>query len=204
MALVILFATLHAICGLLTAIQLYCVAKEKRLSRYYTILAVNLLHQIVSVATVVVNYPNNSNKLWLVSLEILFSHQTVAMIMIINLSILQLFSFLFDFLQDWMLQTAFTAVYLYSGCLFAVNVLLVIGLEEMAPWIVMLSFYCIGFLSLAAVVHDNVQSILILNRVYTVSKQKKDKQTLQKVQKALVITTVGTVTIMVSDWWVIS
>jgi hypothetical protein len=210
---VILFVGLHGICGFLTAIQLFSVAKEKRFSRYYPILALNLLHQFVSVARLITQYPTYyGGPPWLKVLEIMCSYQTVAMVVIINLSILQIFSFLFDFLQDWMLKTAFTAVYLYSGCLFAINILMFIGQCGIEPisywsildWIILLSNYGGCIFSVAGVIHDNVQSILILKRVYTVSKQKTDKQTLQKVQKALVITAVSTVTVIISNWLVIS
>jgi hypothetical protein len=197
---IIVFISLHAICGVLAVIQLFYVAKEPRFRKYYTVLTLNLILQIVSIATILVAYPNDMKPFWMPFIETVLSHITIAAVFYLNLEVLQMFSFLFEFIKDWMIRTSKISAALYTVGLVIANIVLFVTVQDIRALRLALN-YAVGPLSVITVAHDNIQSILILHKVYTVSKRRSDKKTRENTQKALVPAAVSTIIVIIMDWF---
>jgi hypothetical protein len=202
--LVILFIILHVICGVLTAMQIFHIIKGRKFNIYYPVLTVNFVHQIVSALTLGICIRNNLEPNWMIYLEMMFSHATIFAIVYLNLKILEMFAFLFDFLENWMIKWAKIATVVVLGGILVLGFIQLIGGDAyMLYRVETVSNNAIALVSIIAVLHDNLQSILILNQVYYVSKRKIDKATLEKTKQALLPTAVFTVVAILLDWYVL-
>jgi hypothetical protein len=196
------FSILHGICAVLTIMQLVYIVRGKRFQLYWMVLVLNLLHQISSILALLVAYPSDRNPFWICALEVILSRALLCSIVYLNLAVLEMFSFLFDSLEPWIIRVAKVSTMFIACWLGVLQYLRYLELPEYLSLLIKnalrLSICIVGFVG---IVHDNIQYLLILNRVYHVSKAKIDQKTLKCTRQALVPTVITLCATVLMDWY---